>query len=128
MEALDYRKFNINFIKASTKCCISLRYNVDNSDLLVNGKGIFRFKTDNKNINFPNKFCLGSTFNGFSATESREVSLNRNVYDFSVSYNSIDKSKILKIHKYLMAMNNIRLCSTLLNRSLLCYYWHLVYR
>ena len=122
MEALDHQKFNINLIKASTKFCISLRYNVDNSDLLVNGKGIFRFKTDNKNINFPTKFCLGSTFNGFSATESREVSLNRNVYDFSVSYNSIDKSKILKIHKYLMAMNNIRLCSTLLNRSLLCYY------
>ena len=122
MEALDHQKFNINLIKASTKFCISLRYNVDNSDLLVNGKGIFRFKTDDKNLNFPTQFCLGSTFNGSSATESREVSLNRNVYDFSVSYNSIDKSKILKIHKYLMAMNNIRLCSTLLNRSLLCYY------
>ena len=122
MKALDHQKFNINFIKASTKFCISLRYNVDNSDLLVNGKGIFRFKTDNKNLNFPTQFCLGSTFNGFSATESREVPLNRNVYDFSVGYSSIDKSKIFKIHKYLMAMNNIRLCSTLLNRSLLCYY------
>ena len=122
MEALDHQKFNINLIKASTKFCISLRYNVDNSDLLVNGKGIFRFKTDNKNLNFPTQFCLGSTFNGFSATESREVPLNRNVYDFSVGYSSIDKSKIFKIHKYLMAMNNIRLCSTLLNRSLLCYY------
>ena len=128
MEALDHQKFNINFTKASTKFCISLRYNVDNSDLLVNGKGIFRFKTDNKNLNFATQFCLGSTFNGFSATESREVSLNKNVFDFSVGYNSIDKSKILKIHKYLMAMYNIRLCSTLLNRSLLCYYWLLVYR
>ena len=122
MEALDRQKFNINFIKASTKFCISLRYNVNNSDLLVNGKGIFRFKTDNKNLNFPTQFCLGSTFNGFSATESREVSLNRTVYDFAVSYNSIDKSNILKIYKYLMAMSNIRLCSTLLNRYLLCYY------
>ena len=122
MKALDHQKFNIDFIKASTKFCISLRFNVDNSDLLVNGKRIFRFKTDNKNLNFPTQFCLGSTFNGFCATESREVPLNRNVYDFSVGYSSIDKSKILKIHKYLMEMNNIRLCSTLLNRSLLCYY------
>ena len=41
-----------------------------------------------------------------SSTESREVSLNRNVYDFSVDYNSIDKSDILNIHKYSMTKNN----------------------
>ena len=46
--------------------------------------------------------------NGFSAHESREISLNRNVYDFSVDYNSIDKSNILNIHKYLMTKNNIK--------------------
>ena len=50
------------------------------------------------------KFCI----NRFSDTESREVSLNRNVYDFSVDYNSIDKFDILNIHKYLMAKNNIK--------------------
>ena len=38
---------------------------------------------------------------------SREVSLNGNVYDFSVDYNSIDKSDILNIHKYLMIKNDI---------------------
>ena len=37
--------------------------------------------------------------------ESREVSLNGNVYNFLVNYNSIDKSDILKIGKYLMAKN-----------------------
>ena len=36
------------------------------------------------------------------------VSLNRNMYDFSVDYNSIDKSDILNIHKYLMTKNNIK--------------------
>ena len=41
-------------------------------------------KTGNKNVNFPTRFCLGSISNGFSATESREVSLNGNAYDFSV--------------------------------------------
>ena len=33
--------------------------------------------------------------NGFNALESREVSLNENVYDFSVHYNSIDISATL---------------------------------
>ena len=43
-----------------------------------------------------------------NAIESRKVSLNANVYDFSVDYNSIDKSDILNIHKYLMTKNNIK--------------------
>ena len=67
-----------------------------------------RVKADNKNVKFPNQFCLQSISNGFSATESREVSLNENVYDSSVDYNSIDKSDILNIHKYLMKKNNIK--------------------
>ena len=63
---------------------------------------------DNKNVNFPNQFYLGSISNGFSATGSREVSLNGNVYDFSVDYNSVDKSDITNIHKYLITKNNIK--------------------
>ena len=59
---------------------------------------IFKFKADNKNVNLPTQFCLGSISNEFSATESREVSSNGNVYDFSVDYNLIDKSDILNIH------------------------------
>ena len=43
-----------------------------------------------------------------TATVSREISLNGNVYDFSVDYNSIDKSDILNIQKYLMTKNNIK--------------------
>ena len=46
--------------------------------------------------------------NGFSATDSREVFLNGNVYDFSVNYNSIDKSDILNIQKYLMTKNDAK--------------------
>ena len=37
--------------------------------------------------------------------ESKEVSLIGNMYDFSVYYNAIDKSRILNIHKYLMVNN-----------------------
>ena len=76
--------------------------------MLVNGKEISKFKSGNENFNFPTQFCLESISNGFSATESREVFLNRNVYEFSVDYNSIDKSDIMNIHKYLMSRNNIK--------------------
>ena len=80
------------------KIILSLHYNADNSFLFVNGKDIFKFKADNKNVNFPTQLCLGSISNGFSATESRKVFLNGNVYVLSVDYNSIGKSDILNIH------------------------------
>ena len=87
---------------------MSLYYNADNIYLFVNGKERIKSKANNKNVNFLIQFCFRSISNGFSASESREVSLNENVYDFSVDYNSIDKSDILKIHKYSMAENNIK--------------------
>ena len=96
------KKLSINFTKLNTKFCLSFHYNADKSYLFVNGKEIFKFKADNKNVNFPTQFCLGSISNGFSATESREVFLKGNMCDILVSYNSIDKSNILNICKYLM--------------------------
>ena len=45
----------------------------DNSYLFVNRKEIIKFKADNKNVNFPTRFCLRSISVGFSATESKEV-------------------------------------------------------
>ena len=67
-----------------------------------------KFKANNKNVNFATWICLGSTIHGYTATEARDVSLNGNVYDFSVEYNSIKKSDILNIHKYLMTKNIIK--------------------
>ena len=85
-------KFSIDFTKVNTKSCLSLHYNGDNSYLFVNGIEIFKFKADKKNVNFPTRFCLGSISDEFSNTESREVSLERIVYKFSVHCNSTDKS------------------------------------
>ena len=85
-----------------------LHYNDDNSYLFASVKEIIKFKANNKYLNFPTTFCLGGISDEFSTTESREVSLNGNVYDFSVDYNSIDKSDILNIQKYLMTTNNIK--------------------
>ena len=52
--------------------------------------------------------CLWSISNGFSATESREVFLNKNVHNFSVDSNSIDKSDKLNVHEYLIKKTNIK--------------------
>ena len=93
--------------------------------MFVNEKEIFKFNGDNKNVNFPTQFSLESISNRFSATESREVSLNGKVYDVSVNYNVIDKSGILNILKYVIIKNNIKQCSNLLN-MLLLRYWVLV--
>ena len=95
------KKFDISFSKANTKFCLSLHYKGGNNYLFVNGKEIFKFKAGNKNANFTTQFCLGNISDRLGALESREVSLNGNVYDFPV-----DKSDILNIHKYLMIKNN----------------------
>ena len=74
------KNLSINFSKANTKFCLSLHYNADNSNLFVNVKEIFKFEANNKNVNFPTQFCLGSVSNRFGAV-SRKVSLNGKVYD-----------------------------------------------
>ena len=75
---------------------------------LLMGKKIFKFKTENKNDDVPTQFGLWSISNGFSAMESREVTLVANVYNFSVDYSSVDKSDILNIHKYLIVKNSMK--------------------
>ena len=46
-------------------------------------------------------FCLGNISDGFSTIESREVSLNGNVHDFSVDYDSINKWSESQLKKML---------------------------
>ena len=46
------KKCSINFTTANTKFCLRWHYNADNSYLFDNGKEIFKFKADNKNVNF----------------------------------------------------------------------------
>ena len=84
--------------------------------LLMEKKSL-NYEAHNKNINFPTKFCLQSISNGFTNAESREVSLNENVYDFSVICNSIDKSHMLSINEYLMKKNNISFSNSLARKA-----------
>ena len=101
------KNFGIKFSKAKTNLCLSLHYNHHNSCFSVVRKKKIKFKGDNKNVNFPTQLRLGSISNWFSATESRELSLKRNVHDYSLDYSTINKSEILNIHNYLMVKNNI---------------------
>ena len=57
---------SINFNKAKISYCLSLYYNGDISYLFVNGKEIYKFQADNKNINFPTQFCFGRISNKFN--------------------------------------------------------------
>ena len=86
--------------------------------MFVNGKDFLKIKADNKNVNFPIQFCLGSVS---SATEK---SLNGNVNNVSVNYDSVDKFDRLNFHEYLMNRNNVKYCLVLLNITkalLFCY-------
>ena len=56
--------------------------------MFVNGKENFKIKANNETVIFPTQVCLESISNGFSNTEHGEVSLNGNVYDLLVNYNS----------------------------------------
>ena len=85
---------------------MSLYYNVANSYLFVNEKETLKFKANNKKVNFPTRFCVGNISDGFDATESIEISLKGNVYEFLVDYSVTDKSNILNIYKYLMVKND----------------------
>ena len=81
---------------------MSLHYSVGNSCLFVNRKEILSLKPTRKELTFQHNFVLEVYLMDLEKHESREVSLNVNVYDFLVDYSSINKSVILNIHKYLM--------------------------
>ena len=59
-------------------------------------------------VNFPTQFCLESISNKSNYPGSEEVLFKVNAYDFSVDYNSIDKSDILNFRKCLMVKNNLK--------------------
>ena len=60
----------------------TLHWNGDNSYLFVNGKVIFKFNPNDKNVNFPTQIYLSSISNGFGAADSIEVSIKRKYLGF----------------------------------------------
>ena len=76
--------------------CLSMENNVLSSKLTMK---ILTLKLNFVSKAYPMDLVL---------TESGEVSLNENVYNFLVDYNSINKFYILAIQKYLMIKNSIK--------------------
>lgn len=85
---------------------MGLQNKANNSYAFLYGKDLFEFKPGNENDKFATQFFLGSIPNRFSTTESREVSLKGNIYDFSVDQSSIDKSDMSNILRYVMVKKN----------------------
>ena len=69
---------------------------------------ISKLKADNKYMNFPTQFCLGSICENFDCVRSEKVQIKEIIYDFSVDFDAISKSEVLAIHEYLMDKNNIK--------------------
>ena len=89
------KMFNIGFSKSNTKFCLSCIISsiillIIVICLLMEKKSLIVILK----LSLSNSTSLDRMSNGFSATESRNRSLNGNLHDFLVDYNSVDKSYI----------------------------------
>ena len=104
--------YSINFTKSNKRFYLSLHYNGTDSDLLVNGTEIHKFKAKKYKIEdygiMPSELFLGNVSNGFSVDDMKKTGLYGNVYDFSIDSNTIAVNDILDIHKYLIVKYNIK--------------------
>ena len=96
----------INFTVTKIKFSLSLHQNGANSNLLVNGTKIYKFKAkDFKTVEA--SLCLGNISKDWSVDNMKKTGFNGYVYDFSVDYDAIAVDDIKDIHKYLMKKNDI---------------------
>ena len=51
--------------------------------------------------------CLRNTLKDFAANNKKSTGLNEYVFEFTVSYETIDIGDITNIHQYLMKKNDI---------------------
>ena len=75
---------------------LSLNYHGANSYLLVNGKGIHKFKAKDSEI-VATPLCLGNISKDCSVNNMRKTGLNGYVYDFSLDYDAIAFDDIFDI-------------------------------
>ena len=94
------KRYSINFIPTKKRFCLNLRYNGNNSYLLVNGTEIIKFKAKYSEI-VANPLCLGNISEDFSESNMKKTELYGPVYDFSIDHQVIAVDDILDIYKYL---------------------------
>ena len=98
----------LNMTKPSKKFVLSLHYNhSDTSHVYVNGILMVDFVAKK----FPAKnnlgFNLGNISRDFSGTEEEKTGFHGNIYEFSISHKTIDRSNIIDIHTYLMRKHKV---------------------
>ena len=71
---------------------LSLHYNGDSSYLFVNGEQICKFKAKNSEL-IKYQMCLGGLSYDYTDDNNKKVGLYGYVYDFSVSYSSVEIDK-----------------------------------
>ena len=69
-------------MKVNINICLSSHCHHDNSYLFINGQESYKFKADDKSVDFPTQFCLESISNKLGNIDSREVYLEGNVHGF----------------------------------------------
>ena len=113
-------EYSFNFSEQQNKFCLALHYNEVNIYLFVNSAEIYKFKTEDSELNkAPLHLCNVSK--DFSADNMKNNGLYWYIFDFSVDYDTIDVDNILDNHRYLMVGNNIKYCLDYLNKYFLRY-------
>ena len=88
------QRFSINFTKAKPQFCLSLHYNSDNDCLFVSGIEIYNFKSNNRRVNLPNQFFLGSISN-----LSQKTMLSQEKYHLKEMFMIFQSSMLLLINQ-----------------------------
>ena len=88
------QRFSTNFTKAKQQFCLSSHYNSDNDCLFVSGIEIYNFKSNNRRVNFPNQFFLGSISN-----LSQKTMLSQEKYHLKEMFMIFQSSMLLLINQ-----------------------------
>ena len=98
--------YSQNFTASNKKFVLSLRYNGDNSYLLVSGKQELKFKAKDDQI-VKEILCLGNISDDWTTAVAQKTGLWGEIYDFAVDYTSTNIGEIYNVHRYLMKKHNI---------------------
>ena len=94
-------KHYVNISKSRKKICLSLHYNAANTLFYANSVKIHQLKAKVFEIQ-PYSLSFGNISKHFTVKKMKKNGLNGLVYNFSISYDTIDVSDIENIYKYLM--------------------------
>ena len=101
------KNFCRNFTDFGKKFVLSLHYNGNNSYLFVNGRQELKFKCKTDQL-AKEKLSIGNLSDQWTTSESEKTGAYGKIFDFVVDYEqTVETTKIIDMHKYLMTKHNI---------------------